>query len=198
MKINKLIFSTIIVGILGVTIPITNTYSQTDETINKEIRVFEDIEVAKVDSNNKITLEQGCTATEIQDAIDKMSSLGGGAVILSKGTYILDNSIRLKSNVILQGTGKEQTILKREENYRINDGKGLIYSNGGLENVMNSEDKGVCDFVIKNNEVYGNGGYGISISGICKNGYLVNNIDGGNNNLGYLLNRGKNIVEINR
>lgn len=351
MKIKKLLINTVIVGVFVSAIPITNAYSQTNESINKGVTTFEDVEVAKVDDANKIMLNQESTSQEIQDAIDKMSKLGGGAVILSKGTYVLDNSIILRSNVILQGSGKGQTILKREANYRIEDGKGLLYSKGGLTNVivknltidvnydtmiypegsrdlyygvlindyngkennllhfdeielknasmgfhikgtrnllvsssdfhdnggdyyyyhnayirrvykgrfencnfynspsgnglnisycediivnnskaynnyfrgiraatsdrvvvsnskafenkvgdgivMNSEDKGVSDFVIKNNEVYGNGGYGISISGICKNGYIVNNIDGGDNTSGFLLNRGKNIVEIN-
>ena len=46
------------------------------------------------------------TATQIiQSAIDYVSSIGGGAIILSAGTYEISNTIALKSNIELMGEG---------------------------------------------------------------------------------------------
>lgn len=43
--------------------------------------------------------------TAIQAAIDAANSAGGGLVFVPEGTYIIDNDIEVKSNVIMQGTG---------------------------------------------------------------------------------------------
>jgi len=48
----------------------------------------------------------------IQYVIDKVSALGGGKVILRRGTYIVGRTINVKSNVVVEGEGSEVTILR--------------------------------------------------------------------------------------
>ncbi|MGG0308471.1 glycosyl hydrolase family 28-related protein [Priestia megaterium] len=48
----------------------------------------------------------------INAAISHVSSIGGGIVVIPKGTYIVSQSIILKDKVILQGMGKGISILK--------------------------------------------------------------------------------------
>src|SRR5262245_62166146 len=45
------------------------------------------------------------TATTIQNAIDNLSSLGGGTVYMREGTYAIDGPINLTSNIALVGEG---------------------------------------------------------------------------------------------
>ncbi|MBJ2175940.1 hypothetical protein JBL43_16920 [Aureibaculum sp. A20] len=72
----------------------------------------------------------------IQNAIDKANSAGGGVVLLEEGTYILENTITLKSKITLVGAGKKKTILKQGPNMQ---GSGF-----------NIEDKPqITDLVIK-------------------------------------------------
>lgn len=63
----------------------------------------------------------------IQEAIDYISENGGGIVQLLKGTYTVDNTIYLKNNVILQGTGWE-TVIKWKDN--ANRGVSVVESFG--------------------------------------------------------------------
>ena len=45
---------------------------------------------------------------DIQAAIDSVASSGGGTVSLASGTYMLSSSIKMKSNVTLEGVGTMQ------------------------------------------------------------------------------------------
>lgn len=57
---------------------------------------------------------KGFTNTHIQCAVDRVAFLGGGTVELSKGTFIIKDSIHLRSQVLLCGQG-EKTVLKKNE-----------------------------------------------------------------------------------
>ena len=48
----------------------------------------------------------------IQYAIDKVNVLGGGRVLLKRGTYVVGKTISIKSNVIVEGEGSDVTILR--------------------------------------------------------------------------------------
>ena len=55
----------------------------------------------------------GTDNVAIQKAIDQVAAAGGGMVLLKAGTYTLANSVRLASNITLQGEGPDKTILKK-------------------------------------------------------------------------------------
>jgi len=50
---------------------------------------------------------------DIQAAIDEVNSAGGGVVALSEGSYILENTLTLKSKVSIIGAGRAQTLLQQ-------------------------------------------------------------------------------------
>jgi len=64
------------------------------------------------------TYDYKCDGTDddvqIQAAIDYSNSLGGGIVQLTAGTYQIDNTITMKSNIVLTGAGAS-TILKPKD-----------------------------------------------------------------------------------
>jgi hypothetical protein len=60
----------------------------------------------------------------IQSALDQAAALGGGIVQLPEGGCRLAGSLKLKSRVVLQGAGKDRTILKYETNYPL-AGRGI-------------------------------------------------------------------------
>ncbi|OUS72156.1 hypothetical protein B1748_25195 [Paenibacillus sp. MY03] len=54
----------------------------------------------------------GTTNTSIQMAVDRVASLGGGVVRLLPGTYIMHDSLHLRSHVHIQGSGDETILWK--------------------------------------------------------------------------------------
>ena len=86
-------------------------------------------------SRRTITVNTPCNgsqddSTNIQNAINSAAN-GGGVVQLPSGTCLLVNSLTMKSDVVLQGAGKDGTILKYESNYPIySQGSDLV----GLRN----------------------------------------------------------------
>ena len=70
-------------------------------------------------------------SVNIQNAIISAATNGGGVVQLPSGTCLLVNSLSMRSNVVLQGAGKNSTILKYQSNYPIySQGSDLV----GLRN----------------------------------------------------------------
>jgi hypothetical protein len=70
-------------------------------------------------------------SVNIQNAIVSAATNGGGVVVLPSGTCLLVNSLSMRSNVVLQGAGKNNTILKYQSNYPIySQGSDLV----GLRN----------------------------------------------------------------
>lgn len=49
------------------------------------------------------TLQDGADADTIQAALDEVAEAGGGAVLLRRGTYTLDRTLRIPSGVVLRG-----------------------------------------------------------------------------------------------
>jgi len=49
----------------------------------------------------------------IQKAIDRVAAAGGGTVVIKAGTYLLANSVRLASHILLRGEGPGKTVLKK-------------------------------------------------------------------------------------
>jgi polygalacturonase len=64
----------------------------------------------------------------IQTAIDNMN-VTGGTVILSDGTFVLNNQIRLCNNLNLKGQGMNKTILFVQNNAATYANSGTIRSN---------------------------------------------------------------------
>lgn len=66
-------------------------------------------------------IDVGCTGQDasaaIQSAVDQASAAGGGVVQLSGGSCRLGSRVTLKSNVVLQGQGKDATTLLYDANY---------------------------------------------------------------------------------
>ena len=54
---------------------------------------------------------------EIQAAVDQLAAKGGGTVRIGAGNCTLTNGISLRSNIILQGAGKDATILSFTADY---------------------------------------------------------------------------------
>lgn len=48
----------------------------------------------------------------LQETIDEVAAQGGGVILLKNGEYIISKPITLKSNVVLRGESKDQTVLK--------------------------------------------------------------------------------------
>lgn len=83
-------------------------------------------------SDSRLTKKVICNAVvddtvAIQSAIDLISSSGGGVLQLPSGNCRLAGSIKLKSKVVLQGAGKDRTLIKYESNYPIS-GRGIDLS----------------------------------------------------------------------
>ncbi len=83
---------------------------------------------------------------DIQSAIDYASSVGGGVVLLKSGTYQVDSSINLESNVILKGENRDSVVVESSIRSTIGEGGGLpgrkdstfVFdndSNAGIENL---------------------------------------------------------------
>ena len=76
--------------------------------------------------NNILTITCGGTETDypgfdnlaIQKAVDSVSKAGGGEVLLSAGEYILADSVHLRSNVVLRGSGIDKTVLKKNNSVK--------------------------------------------------------------------------------
>jgi len=74
-------------------------------------------------SGNVIPVQTPCNGSQddsanIQNVINSVPS-SGGVVQLPAGTCILANTLTMKSNVVLQGAGKDVTVLKYQSNYPI-------------------------------------------------------------------------------
>lgn len=55
----------------------------------------------------------------IQSAVDKLAAAGGGVLQLPSGTCRFARSLKLKSRVVLQGAGKNSTLIAYEANYPV-------------------------------------------------------------------------------
>ena len=55
----------------------------------------------------------GTDNVALQKAVDRVAAAGGEIVLIKAGTYTLNNSLRLASNITLRGEGPEKTILKK-------------------------------------------------------------------------------------
>ena len=86
-----------------------NIESEVDSIMNiKWANEFKHVAYPKQWLNNVIKVPLG---SSIQAAINTANEAGGGIVVLEKGTYILKNTITLKSKVTITGAGKLKTIL---------------------------------------------------------------------------------------
>lgn len=63
-------------------------------------------------------------APAVQSAMDMLAASGGGVLQLPPGACRFASSLKLKSRVVLQGTGKERTVIKYEASYPL-WGRGL-------------------------------------------------------------------------
>jgi parallel beta-helix repeat protein len=96
--------------------------------------------------NHDVSVPAGASTSTIQSAIDNASNAGGGTVTLASGTYTITAPIMLKSNVTLDGAGKNVTVLKRNAS-----------SNLGANGVLStSTSGGVINIIVKDITIDGN------------------------------------------
>lgn len=96
--------------------------------------------------NFDVSIPLGASTSEIQNAIDNASNAGGGTVTFAAGEYIITAPIMLKSNVTLDGAGKNITVLKRN-----------VGSNLGANGVLSSSTSGgVNNIIVKDITIDGN------------------------------------------
>lgn len=96
--------------------------------------------------NNDVSVPAGASTSTIQSAVDSASSAGGGTVTLASGEYNITAPIVLKSNVTINGAGKNSTVLKR-------NGSNNLGANGVL---TTSASGGVSNIIVKNLGIDGN------------------------------------------
>ncbi len=99
----------------------------------------------------------------INQLIDSLSSNGGGIILIPKGTFLLNESIILKSNILLKGINQEESLLFRnplEGNWKQNKNQALITTNPMIDN-ENIQVENLC--INGNFEKNSNGAKG----GIC-------------------------------
>ncbi|RAV23096.1 right-handed parallel beta-helix repeat-containing protein [Paenibacillus contaminans] len=70
------------------------------------------MEVIEITVGHQGAALTGTTNEIIQLAIDRVSSLGGGIVTLLPGKYAMHDSIHLRSNVVLRGSGTDTVLWK--------------------------------------------------------------------------------------
>jgi parallel beta-helix repeat protein len=88
-------------------------------------------------NNMNVSVPAGASTSTIQNAINTASNAGGGTVTLASGQYTITAPIVLKSNVTLQGAGKDVTVLKRNAASNLGANGVLTTStSGGLQNVI--------------------------------------------------------------
>ncbi len=73
-----------------------------------------------------VSVGANASESEIQSAINSVSTAGGGTVTLANGTYKISTPILLKSNVALVGAGKGKTVLQISANLGAN---GVLTAN---------------------------------------------------------------------
>ncbi|WP_025744119.1 carbohydrate-binding protein, partial [Aquimarina pacifica] len=124
----------------------------------------------------------------IQDAIDDVNESGGGTVTLAAGTFTVTSSLKIKSNVTLQGSGIYASTIATTQNIKIIEQSGYGLSNITIRNLTlkgtNKVDGGGMDIIsygtdhdtilISNVRCY-NTGWGVHIKG-AKN-VLIENCD---------------------
>ncbi|MFD1255444.1 right-handed parallel beta-helix repeat-containing protein [Mucilaginibacter terrae] len=80
-------------------------------------------------------------ATQINNAINNMSSQGGGTVVLNAGIYRITGPIRLKSKVRLKGVGIDESIIKRDESWTpdYDNGSDMVGTRGVISDMVISD-----------------------------------------------------------
>jgi hypothetical protein len=103
---------------------------------------------------------QTANYTHIQNAIDNASAGGGGTVILQKGTYEIDSTIRVKDGVNLLGTSNLGTVITAE-------------SRGFLGSTVIA-----CGDAINNSPIAHDGNLGVTIKDLAVDGNYFQQILG--------------------
>ncbi len=77
--------------------------------------VYKDENVTRVKDGKtgQVVFSSEDAVDAIQFAIDKAFSEGGGVVLVRRGTYVVDRTIQLKSNVVLEGEGMGLTVFAK-------------------------------------------------------------------------------------
>lgn len=125
---------------------------------------------------------------DIQAAIDEVADSGGGNVILSSGTYIVNSTIKIKSNVSIIGAGMEDTIIQSSGPFTIINQFGEGQSNMVIKDltVIGENNENCFGILIESLNTYHNNvtlqsvkvrnsGMGVHLKGIY--GVLVKDCD---------------------
>jgi len=83
-------------------------------------------------SSGNVEYSNSDFVTLVQNVIDKLNSEGGGQIFFKPGTYNMTNTITLKSNVQLVGSGIEKTIFRLNDNVN----KDMINSTDSVSYVI--------------------------------------------------------------
>jgi parallel beta helix pectate lyase-like protein len=113
---------------------------------------------AKNGITGEIDYSNSAFTTVIQGAIDTTDAAGGGVIFIKSGTYIVNSAINIVvNNIILQGEGKDSTI--------------LICGTSTVNMIIKNDNTATSNFAIRDMTINGN-----DISGQLLN--LVDNITG--------------------
>lgn len=122
---------------LALTLAVASSLATTAETAYATAT----LPVLPVQKHNKdVSVPAGASTSTIQNAINSASAAGGGTVTLAAGVYTVTAPIVLKSNVTLDGAGKDVTVLKRNAASNLGaNGVLTTTSSGGVVNVIVKE-----------------------------------------------------------
>lgn len=111
-----------------------------------------------------VELPTSVSATDINQCIDNASNVGGGEILFASGTFNIDETIVLKSNVTLRGQGKTSTIIQYSGSSTSDD---IISNKGDV----------VTDVTVRDLTVRGSGQY----TGDNQIGIVIKDDNGGEN-----------------
>lgn len=92
-----------------------------------------------------VSLDGTNEATKIQSALDFLNSLGGGILLLPRGTYIAEDLV-VYSNITIKGVHRESTVIKRPNSASTDTQKYILYS----------KDKNIENFYLEDVTIDGN------------------------------------------
>jgi polygalacturonase len=80
-----------------------------------------------IEGNNVLSVNPG---ESIQEAIDALSSKGGGVVVIGEGMHVVTSPIRVKSNITLRGEGQWNSKISTTQNMKV-----IVQDADGIRNI---------------------------------------------------------------
>lgn len=107
-----------------------------------------DFELPALPNENKSPVLEIQPGQSIQNAIDQLAAADGGVVKLLKGNHYIENTIYLKSSIMLEGEGNESVIIRASGS----ELEYMVYTAGGIADVVLKDFKidGAVDWADRN------------------------------------------------